>query len=42
MKTNIPNLYAVGDCNGGIYQISKAIYDGTIAALEIIKENKKE
>lgn len=42
MKTNIPNLYAVGDCNGGIYQISKAVYDGTIAALEIIKENKKE
>ena len=42
MKTNIPNLYAVGDCIGGILQISKAIYDGTVCALNIIKENKKE
>ncbi len=41
-KTTIPNLYAVGDCTGGILQISKAIYDGTVAALDIIKENKKE
>lgn len=42
MKTNIPNLYAIGDCIGGILQISKAIYDGTVCALNIIKENKKE
>lgn len=41
-KTNIPNLYAIGDCTGGILQISKAVYDGTVAALNIIKENKKE
>jgi len=42
MKTNIPGLYAIGDCTGGILQISKAVYDGTVAALNIIKENKKE
>ena len=42
MKTNIPNLYAIGDCIGWILQISKAIYDGTVCALNIIKENKKE
>lgn len=42
MKTNIPNLYAIGDCVGGILQISKAIYDGTVCALNIVKENKKE
>lgn len=42
MKTNIPNLYAIGDCIGGILQISKAVYDGTVCALNIIKENKKE
>lgn len=42
MKTNIPGLYAIGDCIGGILQISKAVYDGTVAALHIIKENKKE
>ncbi len=37
-KTNIPGLYAIGDCTGGILQISKAIYEGTNAALNIIKE----
>lgn len=42
MKTNIPNLYAIGDCIGGILQISKAVYDGTVCAFNIIKENKKE
>jgi len=42
MKTNIPNLYAIGDCIGGVLQISKAVYDGTVCALNIIKENKKE
>ena len=40
-KTNIPNLYAIGDCTGGILQISKAVYEGTACALNIIKENKK-
>ena len=42
MKTNIPNLYAIGDCIGGILQISKAVYDGTVCALNIIKENNKK
>lgn len=41
MKTNIPNLYAVGDCTGGVLQIVKASYQGMVAALDIIKENKK-
>lgn len=40
-RTNIPGLYAIGDCIGGILQISKAVYDGTVAALDIIKEIKK-
>lgn len=42
MKTHIPNLYAIGDCIGGILQISKAVYDGTVCALNIIKENNKK
>ena len=42
MKTNIPGLYAIGDCIGGILQISKAVYDCIVAALNSIKENKKE
>lgn len=41
MKTNIPNLYAIGDCTGPIYQITKAVYQGTIAAIDIAKINKE-
>ena len=44
METTIPNVYACGDCTGGILQISKAIYEGTVAGLEIINKlrNKEE
>lgn len=35
--TNIPGLFAAGDCTGGILQISKAIYEGTKAGLAIKK-----
>ena len=41
METNIPGIYACGDCTGGLLQISKAIYQGTIAGLEIVKYIKK-
>jgi len=37
METNIPGLYAAGDCTGGLLQISKAVADGAIAGTEIIK-----
>lgn len=37
METNIKGLYACGDCTGGLYQISKAVYEGTKAGLEAIK-----
>ena len=37
METNIPGLYAAGDCTGGLLQISKAVSDGAIAGTEIIK-----
>lgn len=37
METNIKGLYACGDCAGGLLQISKAVYEGTIAGLQIIK-----
>lgn len=36
METNIKGLYACGDCIGGLYQISKAVYDGTKAGLQVI------
>ena len=37
METNINGLYACGDCTGGILQISKAVYEGTVAGLQAIK-----
>ena len=43
MRTNIPGIYAAGDCTGEPYQVSTAVGEGAIAALEIIHEirNKK-
>jgi len=37
METNIPGIYACGDCTEGLLQISKAVYQGTVAGLETIK-----
>lgn len=42
MRTNISNIYACGDCTGGILQISKAVYEGMLAAFDIIKSARKE
>ena len=41
METTVPNIYACGDCTGGLLQISKAVYEGTVAGLEIIKKLKR-
>ena len=40
METTVPNIYACGDCTGGLLQISKAVYEGTKAGIEIIKKLK--
>lgn len=37
METNIPGIYACGDCTGGLLQVSKAVYEGTKAGLQAIK-----
>lgn len=37
METNIPGLYAAGDCTGGLLQVSKAVYEGAKAGTEAIK-----
>lgn len=37
MATNIPGLYAAGDCTGGMLQIAKAVYEGAKAGVEVIK-----
>ena len=42
METNIPGIYACGDCTGGLLQISKAVYEGTKAGLSVIDYLKIE
>lgn len=42
MQTNINGVFACGDCTGGTLQISKAVYEGMIAALCAIKQIKDE
>ena len=37
MSTNVPGLFAAGDCTAGMLQISKAVYDGAKAGTEAIK-----
>jgi thioredoxin reductase (NADPH) len=37
MATNIPGLFAAGDCTGGMLQIAKAVYQGAVAGTEAIK-----
>lgn len=41
MATNIPGLYAAGDCTGGLLQISKAVYEGAKACTEVVKRSRK-
>ena len=36
MQTSMKGLFACGDCIGGLYQISKAVYEGTKAGLSVI------
>ena len=38
METSVPGLYACGDCTGGLLQISKAVYEGAVAGLEVLKK----
>lgn len=40
METTVPNIYACGDCTGGILQISKSVYEGTKVGIEIINRLK--
>ena len=36
METNLPGVYAAGDCVGKPYQIAKAVGEGQIAALSAV------
>jgi thioredoxin reductase (NADPH) len=41
METNIPGLFAAGDCTGGLLQVSKAVYEGAKAGTEMVKQARK-
>lgn len=36
METNLPRIYAAGDCTGTPYQIAKAVGEGLVAALSAV------
>ena len=36
METNLPGIYAAGDCTGRPYQVSKAVGEGVVAALQAV------
>ena len=42
METNIPGIYACGDCTGGTLQIAKAVYEGMKTGLNVIQYIKKK
>lgn len=33
METTIPGLFAAGDCTGGLLQVAKAVYEGSVASI---------
>lgn len=37
MATNVPGLYAAGDCTGGMLQVAKAVYEGAAAGTAAAK-----
>jgi len=37
MATNVPGLFAAGDCTGGLLQISKSVYQGAEAGTSAVK-----
>ena len=41
MSTNVPGIFAAGDCTGGLLQVSKAVSDGAIAGMSAIKYLRK-
>ena len=40
--TNVPGIFAAGDCIPGLQQIAKAVYDGMIAGTEALKYLKAQ
>ena len=42
METNVPGIYAAGDCTGGLLQIAKAVYEGAAAGLAAVRYLRKQ
>ncbi len=42
MATNVPGLFAAGDCTGGLLQIAKAIHQGAQAGLSAVRYLRKQ
>jgi thioredoxin reductase (NADPH) len=42
METNVPGVFAAGDCTGGWLQVSKAVYEGAKAGFEAVKYVRKK
>ena len=40
-RTTVPNLWAAGDCTGGLKQIAKAVYEGAEVGTDIVRYLKK-
>ena len=41
MATNVPGVFAAGDCTGGLLQIAKAVHEGAVAGLSAVKFLRK-
>jgi len=37
MATNVPGVFAAGDCCGGLLQVAKAVRDGAVAGTSAVK-----
>lgn len=40
--TNVPGLFAAGDCTGGLMQVAKAVYEGAEAGLAAVRFIRKQ
>ena len=42
MQTSIPGIYAAGDCTGGLLQVAKAVYEGSLAGMDAARYTRKK
>ena len=42
METNVPGIYAAGDCTGGLLQVVKAVHEGAVAGLAAVESLRQQ